>query len=435
MFAHRATRFFLCLLLIFTPLARGGVQGWAVCTLHMITLVALTVFLADKIRNWDWNWRSTPLDKPILAVSALMVLSSVFSEHPYASVWALALFLNYIILFYLAVQTVQTRSQYRTLVYVIIGTGTFLAVFGLFKMVGANPFPWWEYTDIPQNIRRLSSTYGNPDHLAGYMEMALPLTLGFMMTGLSFEKRLLLMICAFLMLTALLLSLSRGAWIGISAGLAFMLMAYLKDRHSALRKSVAISLFGLTTAMLISFASSDVVQRALTFEQGTDMGSFAGRVQVWGGISEMIRAYPLTGTGPGTFATVFTQFQPPGVIGYYTMGHNDYLHFIAETGVLLIPLVFWMLIVFYRRGFEKLKHPSRLVRGTTLGSMGGVTAILFHSAGDFNLHIPGNAVVFVIVAVISMQLPCHKAKMYRKAENLNIGHRIFQNNSISKACE
>ena len=67
-----------------------------------------------------------------------------------------------------------------------------------------------------------------------------------------------------------------------------------------------------------------------------------------------------------------------------------------------------MIIALYRKGFRKLKNPSRLVRGITLGAMSGITAILVHSISDFNLHIPANALLFAILAALVVApLPVH----------------------------
>ena len=40
------------------------------------------------------------------------------------------------------------------------------------------------------------------------------------------------------------------------------------------------------------------------------------------------------------------------------------------------------------------------MRATTLGAMTGITAILFHSITDFNLHIPANAILFTVLAAL-----------------------------------
>jgi len=159
---------------------------------------------------------------------------------------------------------------------------------------------------------------------------------------------------------------------------------------------------------LIVLASTPVVERILTIEQREYIPNFSARLTAWGGVVDMIKDYPVLGIGPGTFAFIFTQYQPPGLAQHYTMAHNDYLHFTSEVGLPLIAIVVWMIIALYRKGFRKLKNPSRLVRGITLGAMSGITAILVHSIGDFNLHIPANALLFTVLAgIVVAPLPQH----------------------------
>jgi O-antigen ligase len=308
------------------------------------------------------------------------------------------LFLNYIVIFYLIIHTVRTRSQFREIVYIIIGIGTFLSVFGLFKMWDMNPFSWWTYTDIGQNTQRLSATYGNPDHLAGYMEMAVPLILGFFLTGIKEGKRLIMIFMTMLMITALLFSQSRGAWIGFLLALCFMCVSLMRSRYFKYKRPIAVLTCFMIIALVI-LSSTDVVNRIRTFEQGEDVAE--ARLIVSKAVMKMIPDYALIGSGPGTFAFIFTQYQPPGLRAYYTMAHNDYLHFISELGLAFVIIAIWMMIMFYRRGFKKMKHQSRLVRGITLGSMAGVSSILIHSVGDFNLHIPANALVFTVLSAMA----------------------------------
>ena len=89
----------------------------------------------------------------------------------------------------------------------------------------------------------------------------------------------------------------------------------------------------------------------------------------------------------------------------YYMAHNDYLHFVAETGLPVLVIMGWLIIVCYRFGFHKLTHPSRLVRGSTLGALSGISALLLYSVSDFNLHIPANAVLFSVLAAIAAAPP------------------------------
>jgi hypothetical protein len=184
-YLQNTTRYSLYALLIFTPLARGSVQGWAVTTIHLVTLMALTAFLIEKTLTGEWQWIKTPLDKPILCLFLLCLLSTAYSLLFSISFWSMILLLNYLTIFYLTIHTVKTRSQTRQLVYLIIGIALFLSVFGLFKRFGVNPFPWWDYTDLNYSPEFLSATYGNHNHLAGYLAMAIPLILGLFLLGYS----------------------------------------------------------------------------------------------------------------------------------------------------------------------------------------------------------------------------------------------------------
>jgi len=393
-------RFALYAMLVFTPLARGSVQDWAVTTMHMVTLIAVASFLLDKTWHREWRWIRTPLDGPILLLMVLSILSAIFSMHRDTSIWSIILLFNYLAVFYLVIHTVRTRSQLRQLVYLIIGIGIFLSIFGMVKRFGANPFPWWHYPELPYPPEWLSATYGNHNHMAGYLEMAIPLVFGLFLLGFGAGTVSFLVYLSLIMLTALVLTLSRGGWISSISGVFFMSAALLNSRYFKRKKLYVTITGGFLIVGLMVLASSPVVERVRTVMQKGEEASFHSRVVAWRGIVEMIGDYPLLGTGPGTFATIFTRYQPPGFSKRFINGHNDYLHFISEAGLPLIPIIIWMIVAFYRRGFRKMKNPSRLVRGLSLGAMTGITAILFHSFVDFNLHIPANALLFSVLAAL-----------------------------------
>ena len=400
------TRYSIYALLVFTPLARASVQGWAVTTIHLVTLIALAAFLLEKSITWDWKWIKTSLDKPIVFLLALCVLSSIFSLHKVTSLWAFILLLNYLVIYYLVIHTTRTRVQFRQLVYLIIGVGTFLAIFGLVKNFLANPFPWWDYPEIYKNVYRVTATFGNANNFAGYMEMVIPLLLGMLLTGLRRPKIIIMGCLGFLFITALIFSFSRGGWIAAFFGLAFMVIALLTSRHFNRKKLVAGIICGFLAASLFVLVNTGVVKRIITLKQKQDITNFRGRATAWSGIVDMIQDYPLLGIGPGTFAVVFTQYQPPGLSLRYFRAHNDYLQVISEAGLPMIAIIVWMIIALYRKGFRKLKNSSRLVRGITVGAMSGIAAMLFHSIGDFNLQIPADALLFtVLVALIASPLP------------------------------
>ena len=160
---------------------------------------------------------------------------------------------------------------------------------------------------------------------------------------------------------------------------------------------------GFVMVFFVVLSSTPVVERILTLERADKL---EGRELIWSGIKDMIQDYPLLGTGPGTFSTVYTRYQPPGMTSRVFYGHNDYLQWISETGLILVLVIIWMIVALFRKGFKTLKNPSRLVRGITVGALSGITAILIHSFADFNLHIPANALLFtVLTSLVVSPLP------------------------------
>jgi len=86
--------------------------------------------------------------------------------------------------------------------------------------------------------------------------------------------------------------------------------------------------------------------------------------------------------------------------------HNDYAEALAETGLLgaICGLSFlWLLFREARTGFEAGQgHFSRALHA---GAIVALRGLLLHSFVDFNLHIPGNALLFLLQAYIATSSP------------------------------
>jgi O-antigen ligase len=117
----------------------------------------------------------------------------------------------------------------------------------------------------------------------------------------------------------------------------------------------------------------------------------------------MIADNPVAGTGPGTFEVAYPPYQQAGYTLLSRYAHNDYLQFTADMGILVIPLMLWLLYLFFRVGFKKFKNRSRQTSGIALGCMAAVVAILVHSYSDGNLQIPANALLFTALAAVGLR--------------------------------
>jgi O-antigen ligase len=392
-------------LLLFSPLARGSVQDWAVTVIHLLTVAAAAVFFLRAALGKRLEWVPTPVDLPAFLLLLIVAASTAFSVTPRLSLQSALLLLNYLLVFYWTVQAVRSRTHLRQLLWVICMIGFLLTIIGFLKLFGNNPFPWWNYTDL-EPTPWFTSTFGNRNHLAGFMEMAIPLALGICLSGVRGWKFGFAVYFVLALSTALVLSLSRGGWLGAFIGLLFMAVCLLLDRRFK-RKAILLTIVGGSfVVILVVLSSTSTVERILTvsdFKGGSAIGS---RLVVWGGVLDMIEQNPILGAGPGTFPYVFTRFQPPGFAHHFKMAHNDYLQFAAEAGLPVLGIMGWAAFLLYRKGFQKLQDSSRLIRGTTLGALSGITAILVHSFFDFNLQIPANTLLFtVLCAVVAAPKP------------------------------
>jgi len=136
------------------------------------------------------------------------------------------------------------------------------------------------------------------------------------------------------------------------------------------------------------------------FEVIHDPGYMAteGRVGIWKSDLGLIRDYPLAGTGLGTFGLGFRHYQTTGLNYFFDHAHNDYLEFASDMGLpgavlLFVPILYLLA----RMVISFLTDNRRYRRAVTLGCIGSVLALLVHSAMDFNLQIPANALILATI--------------------------------------
>ena len=111
--------------------------------------------------------------------------------------------------------------------------------------------------------------------------------------------------------------------------------------------------------------------------------------------------YPLFGTGGGTFYTAFTRYRGRDIPDYYDHVHNDYVQFLTDTGVSGGSL-FGLLVLasFVCAVLAQARRRDPFLRGIAFGAVMGIIAIGIHSTVDFNLQIPANAFIFMILLAL-----------------------------------
>ena len=184
----------------------------------------------------------------------------------------------------------------------------------------------------------------------------------------------------FMSLGCLLLTCSRGAWLGFL--FAGFLMLFLTRQWKFMLTLVCFS-------MLMVILIPTIRERAaFTFTSSGDASRFA----IWRGDWGMIKAHPFLGYGIGTFMNHFAQFTKGLGVQY---AHNCYLQIWAETGVFalvsfisFVSLLLWQGIMSFRKSQDYI----------VLGLICAIFAFLVHSFFDTHFYSLKLVVLFWFLA-------------------------------------
>jgi O-antigen ligase len=128
---------------------------------------------------------------------------------------------------------------------------------------------------------------------------------------------------------------------------------------------MVVSLWATPDALLIRF------DRAWS---GTD----GSRPDIWAQTMVLVRSFPLTGTGLGTFDVVMPAYQTWSFVTLLNHAHNQYLHLLAEGGIMLaVPLVLASLsfaVLAWRR-LRRDQSPGIHVRQGALAGLVGLAVL------------------------------------------------------------
>ena len=406
----------VCVLIALTPLMRGSVHAWAQTVIQIMVALGCILVVMERLRRRTSN-SSADIRQGLAPdrtlwwwvgpVALLGIWSEVMSPHPALALQGVIMLATYLGFFYLVVVSVKSRKEQRALVWVVVGTAAFLGVIGLLEHYDVLTFAWWDYSgEVGKNhgATRLSGVYVNSNHMAGFLEMAIPMMLGmFLIRTWSPEARIGMIALVLFLIVCQALTLSRGGWTGTAVALVFMALVLLFKKGFVHKRLVATLLVTVIVTALIVMASTPVVQRITTLTQGEIEDSLTGRLTYWAGTRAMIADNLAAGTGPGTFAVAFPPYQVPGLAVLPRYAHSDYLQIPAEAGILAIPVILCLLYWFFRTAFTRLKSRSRQTMGITLGTMAAVVAILIHSYSDGNLQIPANALLFTSLSAAGLR--------------------------------
>ena len=199
-----------------------------------------------------------------------------------------------------------------------------LSVIGILKRFDLYQyFPWWIYPDvggISHTGNSVTGTYVNRNHMAGFLEMAIPmLIILFIIRQRSTEIKLGMILLVILLVTTQAFTLSRGGWIS-TINTIFFIAAILLAQKDYVHKKVILTMgTGILIISLFILASLPVVERITTLTRQDPNDNLTGRIRAWKGSVSQIQNNLFTSTGPNTFREAYPAYQIPGNAFVFTI--------------------------------------------------------------------------------------------------------------------
>lgn len=442
---------FFCVLVFWAPIPLGSNRIWAVNLLqacHSFIAVCLCIWLAQRKIDLSPQLRQSRAALALFFCIPLWILIQLLPLPPSSNTIALDTTAGIVSLkngiwlamvFGLCLQLLNTPERLRTIGLVIVASGVFQSCYAIMTILGGTDFdilgirsPYWASGSA-------SGTFINRNHLAGYLEMCLSVGIGLMIANLSSHhssdmtwrerlrsllhtllgpktrQRLLLiaMVIALVMTRSRMGNTAFFSAMGISAVIGFLVF---KQRSRSM-----VMLFGSMVVIDVFIISAwfGLDKLAARLEQTADKREF--RLNVNHDALPWLQEHWLTGSGAGSFTSVFPSYRSADIPLFFDYAHNDYLQILGEYG--LIGASFFAAIALYSLWtafkVQRERH-NPLMQGMAFGSMMGIISLLIHSSTDFNLHIPANAALFTTLCAIAfvsrhMQSTTEKSRRRHRA--------------------
>lgn len=325
------------------------------------------------------------------------------------------------LLVYFLVACVLTDAKSRTIVVILLIAAAMVhVVIGALQFTEGRNFMLISFLKRPDYGNRASGFYACPNHLAGLLEV-----LGvFGLSIICWSRwpiwvKLLVAYGTAVSYVGLVLTGSRGGYLSTMASLAVFAVLSLTVLARASPKlfwrigvAFAVAAIVIWMAVSLSIRQSYFLTARTSNILGDDLSdsSPAVRAAMWqAGIREW-ESKPVWGTGSGTYQYYANLFRTNDLPGDPIYAHNDYVHLLAEYGLVGAAGFLIFLGFHLRRGwrsFERLGpkriatsvSPKFLSNGLALniGALAAVAAYAVHSIFDFNLHIPANVLLLAFV--------------------------------------
>lgn len=293
------------------------------------------------VRERDRPLAWSPINRYIILYAAIYLAGTFFSVDLEGSLNPGLLRVAFILFAVVLGNAVSNRRQLDTLIFLMVLAGTAVAAYGILQYI----FRWgyqsaaWVDSDMFSGIEfRVPSTLENPNMLGQYFLLAIPLGGAKLLSSREWGARIFYLCCCGLMCVCMLLTFSRGAWLGLLfAGAVFFV--FLNPRLMLLAPIALIALY---------FILPDTVISRFTSIGDLSDDSTSYRLYIWLGTLAMLKDYWLCGIGPGedAFNMVYPAYSYNAITAPHS--HNLFLQIVCDAGITALVVFILLLFVYFR---------------------------------------------------------------------------------------
>ena len=397
----RLLRIGICLLIAFSVLAFGTVEVWSESILEAGAALLFLWWAVVICRNREIETHWSPVYWPLLAFLGIATLQLAFgaTAYPFLTGVALLKISACSLLFFLTGQAFRNPRDLRFLAWFLMCFAFGVAVFGIAQNFTSHYVLYW-YRPLT-NGGNPFGPYVNRNDFAGLMELLAPVGLSLVLfRGVRTEQMPFVGILTVVPIAALLLTGSRGGIVSFvfEVGVLGLIVYVARSKKSQI---VPFAIVLLVALLAMGWLGTNRILDRFSSYRADDLTANR-RVTMLKGTWHVFLDHPLIGCGLGTLVAVYPRYEPHYDGKIVDHAHNDYVEALAETGIAggICGLAFFLLWLREAR--------MRLAREQTFLSkaihVAGVTAcagMMVHSFVDFNLHIPANGLVFLVMVALS----------------------------------
>lgn len=363
--------------------------------LGLLMFLSMGCFLLlRKILKNDVDIVSTAYGATIGLYFIVIVLNTFTSVNVGGSLRDLGLHMAGMSFVFALVNSIRSKEDLNGLISLLMLSALCVAAIGVLQFFTGVQMraEWLDVENNPDIAARVYSVFLNPNILAEYLVLLTPVAVGLTWYTKRLKKKLLFTAATGVLLICLVMTMSRGGWVGICfAALAFVLMV-----------DVRLILLGIPLGVAgLFFLPAKILERLLSIGSTVD-SSNAYRLKIWEITLRVIHDHFIGGVGFGyaPFKQTFETYIRTMPIFH---AHNTYLEIFAEMGIIGFVVFFIFLLTM-------LKHPIlTLVRGedkyyryVAAGVISGIVGLFAHGLFEHVIYIP--RIIFTFWIMVGLLL-------------------------------